>query len=630
MSSYQKALELARQTLPLDKEETMPGIAGIIGLEEHTIVDESVLSHVRRELTHDDCDSFRIITTPAGSGVIILDPGVNNMLSGVSYDDQAQVGVGFYGEFYGDTFQNVRNGDDVACSIGLLYKKYGEQFVHQIEGSFLVIIVDFRDRSFLIVNDHYASRPLFYSIQNGKLFIAPELKGIACLPEVHRPINKGAFISFLVNGHLLNDQTFYENISPLMPGSVIKISAGQVTFRRYYQYSLQGDATDLGEPFYIDALSSLLLNAVKKRLHNIEGLVIPVSGGYDSRGILGCVRQLASGKVRTVSWGIDERTPGADAMIGRQVAQYLGTDHYFMKRATSTFSDDLDEMMNRTDGLTDDPCFHHNELSIMKRIRFDLEAQYLMRGDECFGYGGQANNDIEALARIGVRGLDAYEVLEGLLNPLLLPEFRVAMTEEIRHLLRSCDVRNYNDRKDCFYFTQRLFHYLNRSSYYKMTVLDLQNPWLDKAILDFFKTVPWRYRIDKYLYRRTLETMYPDLYSIPVATSHSLENWGQIIRQDRELQRFIRFHLLENRNDFHEFLNINQLSHFISGCFTGTSKPSIKMRSIRTIKGILRGSPLLYRLLKSKLIGFVRAKEISEETVLFRLLIAKKWFDGYK
>src|SRR5690606_5436409 len=83
---------------------------------------------------------------------------------------------------------------------------------------------------------------------------------------------------------------------------------------------------------------------------------------------------------------------------------------------------------------------------------------------------------------------------------------------------------DYLDRKDSFYFHQRLQHYLNRSTYYKLTVLEVQNPWLDRAILEFIATIPRPLRLDKRLYKLAVTAMYPDLSGIPFAQRHSLEN----------------------------------------------------------------------------------------------------------
>jgi len=607
----------------------MPGLAGIINSSEKGPIDTDVLALLRMRLAHEHGYSLEQIKTVKSGKVVLIDPGVNDRLTGWAFDPASGTTAAFYGEFYNEGLPSAENGSETARRLIKLYREHGERFVERLNGSFVLFLDDGPGSFVMLANDHYASRPVFFSIQGGKLLFAPELKGVSCMPDADRTLNPLAFISFLINGHLLNDQTFFSRIHPMMPGSIITIRAGRLTMVQLYQNIRRSDSKDLGEAYYIDALSSLILRTVGKRLHSTQSLVIPLSGGYDSRGLVACVRQLTGEKVRTVTWGTDETTPGADGAVGRKISEYLGTDHHFLQRDSSRFVDDLDEMIYRTDGLNDDPGFHHNELSIIRKIRFELNAQYLMRGDHCFGFGGEVKSDPEALATIGVVGLEACPTLAGLLNPSLVEGFRSQMKGELRRMRDECKAEDPNDRKDYFYFTQRFLHYLNRSSYYKLTVLELQNPLMDRDILDFYKSVPWKYRLRKYIYKRTLKTMFPELFSLPFATAHSLESWGVLLRRSEDLQQYFRRHLLEERNGLHEFLDIDALGAYFYGSLKGSDQPGVKARALDRAKKAFQVSPPLYRLLKSVMFRFVQTKNLSSDQILFRLLIVKRWFDRF-
>ena len=87
---------------------------------------------------------------------------------------------------------------------------------------------------------------------------------------------------------------------------------------------------------------------------------------------------------------------------------------------------------------------------------------------------------------------------------------------------------------------------------------------------------------------------------------------------------------MEKRNAFHEFLDLRELESFLQRCFSGSFKPSFKNRAVNQTKEIMKKFPRLYRFAKSNLIKQMHAGEISEETIIFRLLIASKWFDIFE
>lgn len=606
----------------------MPGITGCINLStnQNVLLSEPLLI-ATKELMHETSYRVKLIKSPPGSNIMLIDQGINDLLAGTSNNNDLEISVGFYGEFHGTRFKNARNGNEVADIIVSLYDEFGEGLSKNLDGSFILFIYDYKKNIFLIINDHYASRPLFYSIQQNKLYFSPEIKGIIFSPDIDKRINLEGIISFLVNGFLLSDQTYYQNIYPLLPGTMLKIENSKVNVVKYDHHTFYSESKEFDESFYINELSSLLMGAVKKRLYDTANTVIPISGGYDSRGILGCACKLTKDKVRTVTWGTDENQIGADAHIGRLISEHLGTEHTFFKRNTSSFIDDVENMNYRIDGLTDDACFHHNELTIMYKIRDELNVTTLMRGDECFGYQDKATNDIEALGRVGLYELDNYNALVTLLNPSLVPELKLKSKNTLTKIMEDCSLVNYNDKKDYYYYHQRLFHYLNRSSYYKLTVLNLQNPWLDKEVLKFYRTIPAKYRFDKYLYKKTLAIMFPELYSIPFATSNSLENWLHIIQNNVQIQNFIRLHLLESRNELHNILDVQNLSSFLVNCFTGAKKPSLKSKSINFFKVFLERYPYIYITMKSIMINRIKIREISDIAIIFRLLALKFWFD---
>jgi asparagine synthase (glutamine-hydrolysing) len=66
-----------------------------------------------------------------------------------------------------------------------LYKYYGLSFLSQIRGEFSICLFDSERELFIAVRDRYGIKPLFWTIQNGELLVAAEIK--AFLPLGWKP-----------------------------------------------------------------------------------------------------------------------------------------------------------------------------------------------------------------------------------------------------------------------------------------------------------------------------------------------------------------------------------------------------------------------------------------------------------
>lgn len=66
-----------------------------------------------------------------------------------------------------------------------LYKYYGLNFVHHLRGEFACVLFDEATQMFVAVRDRYGIKPLFWTIQEGRLLIAAEMK--AFLPLGWKP-----------------------------------------------------------------------------------------------------------------------------------------------------------------------------------------------------------------------------------------------------------------------------------------------------------------------------------------------------------------------------------------------------------------------------------------------------------
>lgn len=57
-----------------------------------------------------------------------------------------------------------------------LYSYYGLDFVHHLRGEFSCVLFDEPQQLFIAVRDRYGIKPLFWTVQQGRLLVAAEIK----------------------------------------------------------------------------------------------------------------------------------------------------------------------------------------------------------------------------------------------------------------------------------------------------------------------------------------------------------------------------------------------------------------------------------------------------------------------
>lgn len=146
-------------------------------------------------------------------------------------------------------------------------------------------------------------------------------------------IDEAAKVEFLMTGFMPGNSTLSPHIKQVQAGSYvhIKISDAAVTVDEafYYQYSHTN---------YYDADKNELLNSFGNVLTNIftriariakgRQLVIPLSGGYDSRYIALMLKHMGYNNIVTYTYG---KVGGEEAKISQYIAQKLGLPWYFVE-----------------------------------------------------------------------------------------------------------------------------------------------------------------------------------------------------------------------------------------------------------------------------------------------------------
>jgi asparagine synthetase B (glutamine-hydrolysing) len=600
----------------------MPGLVGAIGDR----VNPELVVAMRRVITHRDWYQTEDYASPDGGAAI------SRVHLGIVKGKQPYTGrngrvqVFLHGEIYSDGA-----GLDPLEHIYRLYDKHGQDFASFLNGSFAVVILDQDKQIALIANDRIASKPLYYFQDNQAIYFAPEIKSLLLIPSLERKINPAAVADFLANGHLITEHTLIEGIRSMDSASVLQCKRGQVTRHRYWSFEINEEERDRGPEYYRQELAGLLRQAVHRCLQVNGRYGLLLSGGYDSRGILGCyLEEGRNQELETVSWGREEDIPDSDCAVAKRLAQKLGARHGFYRLSGQEVLDNFREFMWLGEGLTDFP----EAFEVFHRIRERQKIDIVLRGDECFGYSRwtTVHDDLSMFRALDLRSMRYIGEYQRVLKPGYYRLFSELDAETRRHVSARCNARNVLNRKDFYYLDVRLTHYLNPLNYVKTFALESFRPLLDNDILDWVRVLPVRYRYGKGFWRETVVRLFPHLYK-EMAHRHNMIDWVASLKSSPETRRFVYRELIEEQNTFDEFINTEGLKQELDAFFA-PSTPAPHATTKTRIMARLESSPVAYHY-AHKLSYYAKkwrgriTHDLSAEQLILRLLILKTWGDVF-
>ncbi len=176
------------------------------------------------------------------------------------------------------------------------YLKEIHNFVNQCDGDFIIQIYDKVNGKYLVFNDYDARLPLYFSFDKENLIISRDIKThLEFTSKIELDLT--AIVEFLLIFVTLGDRTYFKGIKKLEPYQCLIVEditnpknyLLKNTFSTDYNlYKLKKNKTEilnkLKEQFLIDSKNRV------KRLRDAKfDVVTALSGGFDSRAVLGAV-----------------------------------------------------------------------------------------------------------------------------------------------------------------------------------------------------------------------------------------------------------------------------------------------------------------------------------------------------
>ncbi|WP_438863385.1 asparagine synthetase B family protein [Neptunicella sp.] len=191
-----------------------------------------------------------------------------------------------------------------------------------LNGAFWLLIVDKKNQTISLVNDHVGIQPCYYTLQNGNLYISDSLKLIKQQESVSCTLAPQAIYNYFYFHCIPAPDTIYKECFKLAPANAVIFDAnGAFTTENLYR-PIFAKHLDNPQQAHIDCLS-VIEQTVKQQVTSDCGAFL--SGGLDSSTVAG---MLAKHQQPAKTFSIGFEVPAFDETAYAQItAEHFNTQH---------------------------------------------------------------------------------------------------------------------------------------------------------------------------------------------------------------------------------------------------------------------------------------------------------------
>ncbi len=445
-----------------------------------------------------------------------------------------------------------------AALVAALYAHEGSAFPARLEGVFATAVWDAERGELWLANDRYGLIPHYYAHFNGQLAFAPQIAALSTLPNFHKELDLDAVADFIRFQRLLSDKTYFTGIRLLPYGSLLRYRPenDQLTVEHYWDFDHLPAWSGASFEESVEETARLLEAAVEKRLRPPLQSGVYLSGGLDSRTILGMARHLGA-RVPSLTYG---HPRSRDVRYALALARHLNIPHHFFPQPDGKWIQDFAPLHLRA--VEGQQAFLHAHASITLnpvRERGIMQVNLSgFQGDQILGGRAmtyahdtiQSTDDIAFLAhwyhdlnqRFSWPGItEAEEKL--LYTPAWYKTMRERAFASLQHALRPFMQYPPARRADYFTTIYQGTRLSNLNVVYQRGWFEARYPFCDYALSEFVQSMPPEYRLGDRLYLAVINRAIPRVTRVPRESDGLLPTTNTVLRQAHAWVRRIQRHL---------------------------------------------------------------------------------------
>lgn len=499
----------------------MPGLVGIFSKNK---VDEYFINKMINSIKHYDYfKTDKFVESNFGSARVHL--GIFNPEPQPIFNEDKSLCIFMDGKIYDyeterkkltEKGYNFQYGNDPEFILHC-YEEYRSDFVPNLNGSFVFVIVDLKKNKIVLVNDRYGLRPIYYKLNESSLIFASEIKAILETKNFKKELNYSAMADFFSFGFILGNKTFFKNIQ-LLPAASIAVYDKELSIKQYWNFNFNPDYSKTENEF-VDDLVKSFNKAVDVRINEKYRYGVSLSGGLDSRIIVGAINENKRKKFLSFSFGPVDCD---EIKIARKVAKKAGTKF----KLVNLNPDDLSnrKLVEKVIYLTDGQdiisvSFLPYVFSIIRddiNIYFQgLAGDLLLGGSYLNGNILKAENEDKLLKILLKKNIFTEEEFKKLFSKNFYKKIDKIDKKNLKGILKKIETDNMPNKWDIFFLEKYVCRFTIMGSVIDRNYCEEAVPTYDNNFIDLVLTIPPNFRYKHRIYRRFLKKLSPELAKIP-------------------------------------------------------------------------------------------------------------------
>ena len=168
------------------------------------------------------------------------------------------------------------------------------EILNSFHPPFCAVVFSKKNNCLSLISDPYGLYPLYYINYKNTIIFASKLSPLLRSGIFSWEINPSAVLEFFTYEHVLKNKTFAKNIELLPPGTILRFGKDKMvreayTLDKFSVNEIPKTTSEVANTIY-NRLQDSILRASKHSSHT----AITLTGGMDSRAILGCAMESVS------------------------------------------------------------------------------------------------------------------------------------------------------------------------------------------------------------------------------------------------------------------------------------------------------------------------------------------------